>query len=528
MSVRTRFAPSPTGYLHIGGVRTAIFNWLYARRHGGQFILRIDDTDQQRHVDEALAPILHGFRWLGMQWDEGPEVGGPHAPYFQSQRGDKYHAAVARLVESGAAYPCFCTTAELDSEREAAKAAKLPYQYSRKCRSLSDAQRERMRGEGRTSIIRFAVPADRSVAFTDLILGPVGKETRDIGDFVIARADGSPLYNFASVVDDIDMQITHVIRAQEHLTNTYSQWLIFEALGVPMPAFAHVPYVAAPGSKEKISKRKLEPFRALMTPEIKEKFRAMGWRDEDAPNPVMMSYYEELGYLPDAMINGLSRIGWSLDDKQEKISRAELLEHFSLERVNSAPASFDPDKLWWLQGEYMKELPIEQKIDGCIRPLQKAKLLSGTRVEEVDSATRQRLGRIVSALGDRLKVFTDIVSLGGFFLCEKENISADPKAEEKNLTRPPDGPRRLYLGEKAVLAATPFQPAAIEAAFRQIANESGVSVGNLIQATRVAVSGQAVGPPIDDTVAILGRDETLARIKYTREKLKLFYVEPAG
>jgi glutamyl-tRNA synthetase len=519
MTVRTRFAPSPTGYLHIGGVRTAIFNWAFARRHGGQFILRIDDTDQERHVESALAPILHGFRWLGLQWDEGPEVGGPHGPYFQSQRGERYRAAAARLIESGAAYPCFCTTAELEAEREAAKRAKLPYQYGKKCRGLSAVDRERLRAERRASVIRFAVPPDRSVAFTDLILGAVGKETRDIGDFVIARADGSPLYNFASVVDDIDMQITHVIRAQEHLTNTYSQWLIFEALGAAMPAFAHVPYVAAPGSKEKISKRKLEPFRALMTPEIKTKFLAMGWRDEDAPNPVMTSYYEELGYLPDAMVNGLARIGWSLDDKQEKISRAELLEHFALERVNSAPASFDPDKLWWLQGEYMKELPIEQKIDGCIRVLAKAKLLS----EPVDSATRGKLHRIIDAAADRLKVFSDIIPYGSYFFCSKEEMTYDSKAVEKNLLKDPDVPKRLFVLEEVLSQATPFDAQTVEQAIRHKAEEEGINPSKFIHPLRVAASGAAIGPGVFDLVAILGRQETLDRIKHTEEKFNLFY-----
>jgi glutamyl-tRNA synthetase len=517
MSVRTRFAPSPTGYLHIGGVRTAIFNWLFARRHSGQFILRIDDTDQTRHVEEALAPILHGFRWLGMQWDEGPEVGGPHGPYFQSQRGEKYRAATARLVESGAAYPCFCTTAEIEAERDAAKQAKLPYQYSKKCRGRSAAERERLRTEGRTSVIRFAVPPDRSVAFTDLILGPVGKETRDIGDFVIARGDGSPLYNFASVVDDIDMQITHVIRAQEHLTNTYSQWLVFEALGVPVPAFAHVPYVAAPGSKEKISKRKLEPFRALMTPEIKEKFRAMGWRDEDAPNPVMMSYYEELGYLPDAMLNGLSRIGWSLDDKQEKISRAELLEHFTLDRVNSAPASFDPDKLWWLQGEYMKELPVEQKIDGCIRPLQKAKLLGGTTAAEVDSATRDKLQRIIDAAADRLKVFSDILTYGGFFFAADDQFEYEPDAV-KNLKKD-YVPALLPKLRDLIAAAEPFDVPTLEARVRELADAADLGAGKVIHPLRAATSGQSVGPGVFELVAILGRASCLRRIERTIELL---------
>mgnify|MGYP001595591165 CR=1 FL=1 len=516
MSVRTRFAPSPTGYLHIGGVRTAIFNWLFARRHGGQFILRIDDTDQTRHVEEALAPILHGFRWLGMQWDEGPEVGGPHGPYFQSQRGEKYCVAITRLVESGAAYPCFCTTAELDAEREAAKLAKLPYQYSKKCRGLSAAERDRLRSEGRTSVIRFAVPPDRSVAFTDLILGPVGKETRDTGDFVIARGDGSPLYNFASVVDDIDMQITHVIRAQEHLTNTYSQWLVFEALGVPIPAFAHVPYVAAPGSKEKISKRKLEPFRALMTPEIKEKFRAMGWRDEDAPNPVMMSYYEELGYLPNAMLNGLSRIGWSLDDKQEKISRAELLEHFALERVNSAPASFDPDKLWWLQGEYMKDLPIDAKIDGCVCVLAKAKLLSGPP----DAATRDKLRRIIDAAADRIKVFSDILIYGGFFFAADDDFKYDVEAVK---TLKKDYVSALLPKLRDLIAAAePFDVPTLEIRVRELADAESLGAGKVIHPLRAATSGQSVGPGVFELAAILGKDSCLRRIERTITMLSVW------
>ncbi len=513
MSVRTRFAPSPTGYLHIGGVRTAIFNWLFARRHGGQFILRIDDTDQTRHVEQALAPILHGFRWLGMQWDEGPEVGGPHAPYFQSQRGDKYRAALARLTESGAAYPCFCTTAELDADREAAKLAKLPYQYNKKCRALNAAERERLRAEGRTSVIRFAVPPDRSVGFADLILGSVGKESRDIGDLVIARGDGSPLYNFASVVDDIDMQITHVIRAQEHLTNTYSQWLIFEALAATMPAFAHVPYVAAPGSKEKISKRKLEPFRALMTPEIKQKFLAMGWRDEDAPNPVMMSFYEELGYLPDAMLNGLARIGWSLDDKQEKISRAELLAHFTLERVNSAPASFDPDKLWWLQGEYMKELPIEQKINGVIRPLQKAKLLGGTTVADVDSATRGKLRRIIEAAGDRIKVFSDIIIYGGFFFVAGDTLQFD--ADALKTLKKDYVPALLPKLRDLLAAAEPFDVPTLEVRVREFADAEGLGAGKVIHALRAATSGQSVGPGVFELAVILGKDACSQRIEHT-------------
>jgi glutamyl-tRNA synthetase len=304
-----------------------------------------------------------------------------------------------------------------------------------------------------------------------------------------------------------------VIRAQEHLTNTYSQWLVFQALGVTMPAFAHVPYVAAPGSKEKISKRKLEPFRALMTPVIKQKFRDLGWRDEDAPNPVMMSYYEELGYLPDAMLNGLARIGWSLDDKQEKISRAELLEHFTLERVNSAPASFDPDKLWWLQGEYMKELPIEQKIDGCIRPLQKAKLLGGTTTAEVDSATRDKLRRIIDAAADRIKVFSDILTYGGFFFVADDQFKYD--ADAVKTLKKDYVPALLPKLRDLIAAADPFDVPTLEARVRELADAEGLGAGKVIHPLRAATSGQSVGPGVFELAAILGKDSCLRRIERT-------------
>jgi glutamyl-tRNA synthetase len=510
MSVRTRFAPSPTGYLHIGGVRTAIFAWLFARRHGGQFILRIDDTDVERHREEALEPILHGFRWLGMQWHEGPEVGGPHAPYFQSQRLEKYRAAAARLLESGHAYPCFCTPEELAAERTAAEKARRPYRYGGRCRRLAAADRQRLHAEGRRSVTRFAVPPSRRLSFTDLILGAVAVETSDLGDFVIVRSDGMPLYNFASVVDDIDMQITHVIRAQEHLSNTWPQWLLFEALGAAPPAFAHVPYVAAPGSKEKLSKRNLEKYQ---TEDNKKKFRVLGWKEEDIPNPVMLSFYEELGYLPDAMLNGLARLGWSLDDKREKISRAELLEHFSLERVNAAPASFDPDKLYWLQGEYMRELPLDEKVAGVIPHLKKARLLA----DPIDAAGREKVRRVVEAIGDRLKLFSDVIPYGSFFFTAE--VEYDPDAVKKTLHKdylPALLPRlRQLLAE-----AEPFDAPTLEKRVREFAESEGLTASKVIHPLRVATSGRSVGPGLFELLAILGKDTCVQRIEQTIKMLE--------
>src|SRR4051794_16384346 len=300
MTVRTRFAPSPTGFLHIGGVRTALFNWLLARHLGGQFLLRIDDTDQQRHVEDAVARILDGFRWMGMDWDEGPEVGGPHGPYFQSQRGEHYARAAAALEASGHAYRDYSTQAERDAERAEFDRAKRAYRFRRK--PLGDAELARYRDEGRPYALRFEVPLGRTLVVHDLIKGDVEQKTEELGDFVIVRPDGTPLYNFASAVDDVAMEITHVVRAEEHLTNTFSQLLVFEALGASLPAFAHVPFVAEPGSKKKLSKR--------------ENYAKLGIF-------VYLHEYREKGYLPEAMMNYLARLGWSLDASQEVFSRAE-------------------------------------------------------------------------------------------------------------------------------------------------------------------------------------------------------------
>ena len=279
MSFRTRFAPSPTGFLHIGGVRTALLNWLLARHHGGQFILRIDDTDQGRHVEEAVGLILEGFRWMGMDWDEGPEVGGPFGPYFQSQRTEHYMRAAAALVASGHAYRDYSTDSERAAERAEAEKSKRAYRFREQ--PVSDADRIRYEEEGRPFALRFRVPLGRTVVVHDLIKGDVEQRSDEIGDFVIVRPDGSPLYNFASVVDDAEMKITHVVRAEEHLANTYSQVLVFKALGHPLPAFAHVPYVAAPGSRKKLSKR---------------------------DGAVGLDHYINKGYLPEAMMNYLSRL----------------------------------------------------------------------------------------------------------------------------------------------------------------------------------------------------------------------------
>lgn len=491
MNVRTRFAPSPTGYLHIGGMRTALFNWLWARHHGGQFVLRIDDTDQSRHVEEAVALILDGFKWIGMDIDEGPEVGGPHGPYFQSQRVAKHKAAVERLVGSNHLYRDYSTEAERATDRAAAERAKRAYRFRRK--DYSESELRQFEAEGRPFAWRFAVPRGRTLVLHDLIKGDVSFETDEIGDFVVARPDGTPLYNFASVVDDIDMRITHVLRSEEHLSNTFPQLLIFEALEAELPAFGHVSYVAEPGSKTKMSKRK---------------------RDEYAKQGILLYLhdYVERGYLPEALMNYLARLGWSLDGTQEIFSRAELIEKFTLDRVNTSPASHDQDKLFWIEGEWMKMQSMEQKVAGAVPFLRRAGLVG----ETIDSATRAKIEQVIAALGDRMKTFSDIVKLGGYFFVE--TLTHDPDAVKKRLRK--DGVREMLIELDGLLAAVePYDVATLEQAVHAYAESTGRKMGDVVNPLRVAVTGQGVGPGLYDCLAILGRAACRARIGATLEMM---------
>jgi glutamyl-tRNA synthetase len=361
--IRTRFAPSPTGYLHIGGVRTALFNWLFARRHGGQFILRIDDTDQQRNVEEALQPILDGLHWLGIDWDEGPGVNGPFAPYYQSQRSDRYRAAVEKLMAGGHAYHDYATTAELQAEREAAEREKRQFRYSRRFMAETPVDRARFEAEGRQAVVRLKMPTEGTLVLDDLVRGRVEFDWAREQDHVVQRTDGTCLYHLANVVDDHDFEITHVIRAEEHLSNTPRQVFILEALGYSRPIYAHLPFVAEPGSKTKLSKRKLDKYLknrdfAQLVEHGRKIAEAIGHPVEaDAFNPVIVDFYQTVGYLPEAIINYLALLGWSLDDKTEHFSYEELIANFSLERVNKAPASFDPKKLSAFEDWHFQQLP---------------------------------------------------------------------------------------------------------------------------------------------------------------------------
>lgn len=515
--VRTRFAPSPTGYLHIGGVRTALFCWLFARRHGGQFLLRIDDTDQERNVEAALAPILHGFRWLGIDWDEGPEVGGPFAPYYQSQRLPRYQTAVAKLLAGGFAYRDFATPDELQAEREAAQLEKRPFLYSRRWMAETTADAMRFEAEGRKGVVRLKMPRDGKLVIHDHIRGDVEFDWAREQDHVVQRADGTCLYHLASVVDDFDFEITHVIRAEEHLSNTPRQIFIAQALGYPLPEYAHLPFVAEPGSKNKLSKRKLDKYLknrdfAQLMEHGQRIATALGLQTAaDTFNPVIVDFYEQVGYLPDAINNYLLLLGWSFDDKREFFTREEMIANFSLERVTKAPASFDSKKLWAFQDHYMQALPLKQKVAMMLPYLQKAGLVPTPPPCEVGP----KLTRIVAAAGDRLKVAGDILLYADFFFTDR--VAYDHQAVEKNLRKP--GALALVAKLKDRLAVVePFEVEPLESALQQFIADEGIKIGDVIHALRVAVTGKAVGPGLYDCLAILGRDTCLARIRQTLDE----------
>ena len=505
--VRTRFAPSPTGFLHIGGVRTALFNWLFARRHGGQFILRIDDTDQQRNVQEALAPILHGFRWLGLNWDEGAEVGGAHGPYYQSQKLPRYQEAVRQLVAKGHAYWDYASEEEMKAERLAAEQSKRHFQYSRRWMAESEPDRARFESEGRKGVVRLKIPREGKCVFDDHVRGRVEVEWTQEADHVIQRADGSALYNLANVVDDYDMQITHVIRAAEHLSNTPRQIFIAQSLGYTPPQYAHVPFVAEPGSKNKLSKRKIADY--LKNHEFRKLYdhgeriaHALGLTiAAETFNPVIVDFYEKVGYLPDPIVNYLLLLGWSLDDKTEFFTRKEMIENFSLERINRAPASFDAKKLSAFQERYMNLLSVDEKTAMVIPYLEQAGF----------SPDPAKVKQIVAAAADRIKVAGDILDYTGFFI-PAEQLTYDEAAFEKRLRTPPEAAGLLRRFEERLRMLEPFEASAIEKNLQDFIQAEGVGHAQIIHSLRLAATGKTIGFGLFETLAILGRSECLHRI----------------
>jgi glutamyl-tRNA synthetase len=520
MTVRTRFAPSPTGYLHIGGVRTALFNWLFARKHGGRFVLRIDDTDQGRNQPEALRPILDGFRWLGLDWDEGAEAGGPHGPYYQSEKTARYQEAVRQLLDKGLAYWDYATPDETAAERNEhdarvkAKAATGPYIYSRRWMAEADADRKRFEAEGRAGSVRVKMPREGTCAFFDHVRGRQEVAWANEQDIVVQRSDGSVTYNLANVVDDSDMRITHVIRAEEHLSNTPRQIFMLEGLGYPRPEYAHVPFVAEPGSKNKLSKRKIPQY--LKNADFKKVYdhaKAIADRVgvDAAPesfNPVLVDFYKQVGYLPAALLNDLVLLGWALEDNREDFTLVEMVDLFSLDRVVKNPASLDVKKLSAFQARYMQALPVAEKVELALPFLERAGL----------PADRDLVTKVVEAAGPRLTVAGDVLEYDYLFLPD-DRIGFDPAAAAKHLAAAFKGSDKtpslaaVLAGLRAVVAAAePFTHDVLKAGTEALAQAEGAKAGPLSQVLRVAATGREVGFSAYDTLAVLGRDRCLARI----------------
>lgn len=506
--IRTRFAPSPTGYLHIGGVRTALFNWLLAKQSGGQFILRIDDTDQQRNVAEALQPILDGFRWLGMDWDEGPGVEGPHQPYYQSQRSEQHKAAAERLLASGHAYRDYARPEELQQLREAAEKNKQRFFYDRRWMAETDDQAAAFEAEGRPKTVRLKMPRQGECVINDLVRGEVRFDWDKEQDTVIQRPDGSCLYHLASAVDDHDLQISHVVRAEEHLSNTPRQCFILDSLGYDRPEFAHLPYVAEPGGSAKLSKRKLAKYQQNKGfAQLLQHGQAIALRcgiqtNADTFNPVIIDFYREIGFDPDAILNYLVLLGWSLDGETEKFTVDEMVKQFSLDRVGKSPASFDPKKLLAFQADAFAALPLEKRIELAAPFAQKAGLLAGP-----DAV--QTLKAVVEGASDRMKMAGDIIDFDYFF---QDQIQYDEKAFSKRICKPENARELLAKLRDHLSQVSDFDTESAEASVHGFCESEGIELKEVIHAIRIATTGKPAGFGMFETLAVLGKDRVVKRI----------------
>lgn len=486
-SVRVRFAPSPTGKLHIGGARTAIYNWAFARANGGTFILRIDDTDPTRSTDENTQIILRAMRWLGLDWDEGPEVGGDFGPYAQTERLDLYKEAAQKLWDAGRAYPCFCTTEQLAADRAAAQARKDPFQgYQRRCRDLSREDAQARIDAGEPYVLRIKVPADRGdVVIHDAVHGDVVFDAKELDDFVIFRSDGTPTYNFATVVDDAMMGITHVIRGDDHLSNTPRQVMVYEALEAPVPTFAHISMILGADGK-KLSKRH---------------------------GATSVEEYRDAGYLPDAFVNYLALLGWSLDGETTVIPRDVLASQFSLERISKNPATFDPKKLDWMNAEYINAMSDADFADQIMLP----ELHEAGLIDDGFEANETWVDALAAIVKPRTKMPADAVGVAAPVFATAQTLEYDEKSVAKGLAK--EGMGAVLDAARAALeavSANAWTPEAIDGALEPLPEALDAKKRIVFQAVRVAVCGNMVSPPLGETMSLIGKDDCLARIDRAR------------
>ena len=484
--VRVRIAPSPTGPLHLGTARTALFNFLFARHVGGTFILRLEDTDQARSSEAFERDILAGLHWLGMEWDEGPAIAGEpergtYGPYRQMERLPRYAEAAARLLAQDRAYHCYCTPAELEAERKVQEAARRSPRYSGRCAHLSVAERAAFEAEGLRPVIRFRIPEGRVIAFDDIVRGYVEIDTDALGgDLVIVRSDGTPLYHFTVAVDDAAMEITHVIRGEDHLSNTPKHILLFEALGVPIPRFGHLPLILNP-DRTKMSKRKSQ---------------------------TAVADYRAQGFIPEAFVNYLAFLGWSTGTEEEVLSIAELIERFELSAVNSSGAVFDRNRLDWLNGQWIRRLSPDDLVDR-LRPFLEADVAEG-RIDRMP--TDPELRTLLPIIRERLPTLASVGELVGFLFAESLELDAAlivPKRWDAATTAASLLAARHVIADVGRVA---WEADEIEPPLRGLVEERGWKAGDLFMAIRVAITGKTATPPLFDVMVALGYERTLARL----------------
>lgn len=474
--IRVRMAPSPTGPIHVGNLHTALFNWLFARSQGGTFVLRFEDTDRERSKSEWEEVIFQEMKWLGLDWDEGPDIGGPYGPYRQMDRLDLYDQSARKLLDKGHAYRCYCTPEELEAERAEAQKKSVAYLYSRKCRNLTEADCRRLEAEGRKPVIRFAVPDGRMVVFNDLIRGPIETPSDSISDFIIVRSNGIPVYNFAVVIDDITMDITHVIRGEGHISNTPVQVLIYQALGADMPQIGHIGHVLGT-DRAKLSKRNGDAY---------------------------VGDYRDRGYLPEALLNFMALLGWTPDGGREFVTKEEIIREFDLSRVTKAAAVFDLQKLEWMNGNYIRQLTPDGLTGLCLPFLQKA----GYVPMGVTAKLKEKVKAIVALEQERIKTLAEIVPSTDFFF--NDRIDYDPSSVSKVLVA--EAMPILEQARDRLAGIKTWDVPSIETSVRGMVEETGLKTKAVFQPLRVAVTGRTVSPPLFETMAILGQDEVLKRI----------------
>ncbi|GAK01039.1 LOW QUALITY PROTEIN: glutamyl-tRNA synthetase [Geomicrobium sp. JCM 19055] len=477
--VRVRFAPSPTGHLHIGGARQALFNYLFAKKHNGDFIIRIEDTDQARNIEVATDKLLRSMKWLGVNWEEGPDEGGPYGPYRSMERMDTYTKYLNQLLEEDKAYYCYMTTEELEKEREEQIARGEMPKYSGRDRNLTKEQRAEYEAKGIEPVVRFKVPEGETIVIDDAIRGQVTFEANGIGDFVIARTDGVPTYNFAVAIDDHLMKISHVIRGEEHLSNTPRQVMVFNALGMNQPTFAHAPLILNP-DRQKMSKR-----------------------DESIMQ--FVEQYQDYGYLPEALVNFLALLGWSPVGEEEIFTLDELKEQFSLDRVSKAPAVFDEAKLAWVGNQYMKAASLERVTELCIPYLQKAGKISETLSDD----DHKWVTELVSMYQEQMHYAAEIVELTELFF--KEDVDYDGEAKEVIASE--HVPAVMNAFATQIESLDVFEADAIKKSIKAVQKETGYKGKQLFMPIRVAVSGQTHGPELPKAIELIGKETVLKRVQ---------------